>query len=162
MSDQSPQYASQFAKGVILCCVSQTILSPELFPLLTSLLTFYCIHSEMGFFSNLVLLTLFLDFMINHKLILQLENERRGILVLLSIFDLCSPADTGDTLERGEQKTSSPGLSLSLIQGQLTTSQAVLTWLPKPLCTTLWLLASSLNHKPSLLWCLTVRAPETF
>lgn len=60
--------------------------------------------------------TLFLDFMVNHKLTLQPANARKGILVFFFISGLSSPADIGDILKRGEffpEEISSSGLSLS-------------------------------------------------
>lgn len=118
-------------KGVILCCILGGVLSPKLQP--PPQVCWLSVASRVtnGFphlpdCGNPVLLTLFLDFMVNHKLILQPENARKGILVLFSISELCSPADTGDTLKRGEQKISSSGPSLSLTWGQVSTSRAVI------------------------------------
>lgn len=85
---------------------------------------------------NPTLLALFLDTTVNQKLILRPENAEEGILVLFfffSISELCSPADTGGTRKRGEQKISFSGLSPSLTWCWVTTSWAVIrTGFPTP------------------------------
>lgn len=84
MSDQSHWWAQARyplpagKMGAILCCILGQVLRPELQP--SKVCWFDC--------GNPVLPTLFLDFMVNHKLTLQPANARKGILVFFSFLTL--------------------------------------------------------------------------